>query len=91
MAKISNLKHIQKEVDPKMIKKVKDGVNRGDKFDSVATFRNFIVNGNHRTAAKRQLGHKTIKTHQASKQEMLDAIKKKVKVAKGGNVGKENG
>lgn len=88
---IKNLKPTQKEISQVMIDRVKDGIKKGDKFEPVAVLRGHIINGHHRAEAHKQEGFKTVDTKQASSSEVLKAIKKKVKVAKGGNVGKENG
>jgi hypothetical protein len=88
---IKKLKGHQKKIDPAMLRKVLQGKARGDKFEPVAVHKNTVVDGAHRVAADRAIGKKTTKTKKATKNDMLKALKKKAKVAKGGSVGKENG
>ena len=91
MAKISNLKPTQKEISAAMLEKVKKGIKRGDTFEKVKTLRGHVIDGHHRVKAHKDMGYKTVPSKEATKEEILAAMRKKVKVAKSGNVGKENG
>ena len=88
---INKLKGHQTEIDPKMLKKVLKGLANGDKFEPVKTIGNVVADGHHRIAGAKIAGRKTVETKKASKEDLKKALLKKAKVAKGGNVGKENG
>jgi hypothetical protein len=91
MAKIKHLTPTQSAVNRAMLEKVKSGIKRGDTFEKVKTLAGHVIDGHHRVQAHKEMGYKTVPTKKATKQEILKALKKKLKVSKGGNVGKENG
>ena len=84
---MSSLKPTQSKIDPKMLKKVLKGIAKGDKFAPVPVHKGNIIDGHHRVAGHKMMGKK-VATKQASKDEMLAALKKKAAVSKGMSVAK---
>ena len=80
---IKNLKGHQAKIDPQMLQKVIAGKARGDKFEPIKTVGNVVADGHHRLAAAKKMGHKTIKSKKATKEDLKKALLKKSKVEKG--------
>jgi hypothetical protein len=76
---LKKLKPTQKALSEAMMRRVHKGMDKGDAFDAPKVHKNYVIDGHHRVQAMKERGMKTAKVKQASKDDILKALRKRTK------------